>query len=181
MTHAQNYGRVLFLDLARQAGWAEGIPGQGVISGTIQLAAAGAGHGAVGAGLIGFLEDRFSTGRYQEVCFERPLDIRHLKRMTNFATARQLYGLCMMAEAVCYRHRIPRVTEASAQDIRKHLLGKQPAKGKAKIEVSNMLRVLGYRPVDDNEADAIAGWLYVSAIRAPGCDIASPLFSGGAS
>jgi len=171
-------GRILFLDIARNTGWAEGVPGEKIASGSVRLAGDGASHGAIFASLDAWLSERLEARRYSVVAFEQPMDPRHMGKRTTFKTARMLMGLTAIAEAASHRHSVPRVVECDVRDIRKHLLGKQPAKGNAKAEVMQFLAYTGWRAKDDNEADAIAGWLYCEAVLAPqhGAD-RLPMFS----
>lgn len=161
-------GGVLFLDLATTTGWCEGVPGTGdrPISGTQRLAPAGSPPAAVFGGLLDFLATRLTTFRYRLVVYEAPFDPRHMK--TNLNTARVLLGLPAIVEAVAYQTGHYAIREAHVNDVRKHLLGFIPrrekgARGAAqKAPVIEALRARGYAPKDDNEADAIAGWIYAS-------------------
>ena len=154
-------GSIIFLDLARTTGWCEGVPGERPTSGTIRLAPSSAAAGEVYGGMIQFLAPRLQSFRYRVVSFEAPFDTRHMK--TNFNTARLLLGLPAIAEGVCHLTGHHNVREVSVNDVRKYLLGTRPAKGEAKKAVIAKLNELGFDPKDDNEADAIAGWLYVCA------------------
>lgn len=166
-------GGVLFLDLASTMGWAEGLPGTGerTASGTTRLAPAGSPPAAVFGGLLDFLITRLTTFRYRLIVYEAPMDPRHMK--TNINTARMLIGMPAIVEAVAYQTGHHALREASVNDVRKHLLGYIPrrAKGDApnaqKAPVIAALRERGYEPKDDNEADAIAGWIYACAQIAP--------------
>lgn len=158
-------GRVLFLDLATTTGWCEGEPGKSPESGTIRLAPAGASPAAAFGGLIAFLGERLTARRYRLVAYEQPMDPRHLK--TNINTARKLIGMPAIVEGLCHQTGHSRVHEVGVHAIRKSLIGGRPARGEAKREVTKHLHLLGYRPADDNEADAIAGWLHVTAIIDP--------------
>jgi len=159
--------RIIFLDLARQAGWAEGATGEPIRSGSEMLAPTDATHGRTFAALDAFLTERIEAFRPNVVAFEQPMDPRHMGGRTTFKTARLLMGLTAIAEATVHRMGVRTIYECDVRDIRKHLLGKQPAKGQAKEEVMQYLRYTGWTPRDDNEADAIAGWLYVEAILSP--------------
>lgn len=160
-------GTILFLDLARQAGWAIGRAGGEIASGSEFLAPPAQGHGRTFAALDAFMADLIETNRPSVVAFEQPMDPRHMGKRTTFKTARLLMGLTAIAEACCARMQVRRTVECSVADIRKHLLGKQPARGQAKEEVMQYLKYTGFKPSDDNEADAIAGWLYCEAILSP--------------
>lgn len=164
MTAAVNTSPVLFLDLATTMGWCEGVVGSGdrPISGTVRLAPVGSSPAAIYGGLLQWLATRLPVMRYRMICYEAPMDPRHMK--TNINTARVLLGLPAIVEAVAHQTGHYRVTEANVNDVRKYLLGRRPAKGDGKRAVMDALRPLGYAPADDNEADAIAGWLYVGQL-----------------
>ncbi|SHE78359.1 hypothetical protein SAMN05444339_10251 [Loktanella atrilutea] len=174
-------GRILALDLATTTGWALGVPGQPITSGSIRFSGSTEDQSIGFARYTSWIGELLSTHDVTEVCYEQPMDPRHMvnkvtgRATTNFATIRLLLGMCAITEAQARIYRVPRLTEAPVQSVRKHLLKHRPAKGQSKIAVAQMLKILGYRPVDDNEADALALILYVSAIRAPGADIATPL------
>lgn len=168
-------GSVIFLDLATQMGWCEGVPGEKPTSGTVRLASPGSPPSAVFGGLVAFLAARLTTFKYRMVVYEAPMDPRHMK--TNINTARMLIGMPAIVEGLCDQTGHYRIAEASVNDVRKHLLNMRPAKDQAKAAVISKLRTMGFDPSDDNEADAIAGWLYAGAILAPGTATApTPLF-----
>lgn len=163
-------GGILFLDLATTMGFCEGIPGTGEnpTSGTIRLAPAGSSPAAIFGGLLDFLATRMTAFRYRLVVYEAPMDPRHMK--TNINTARILLGMPAIVEAVAHQTGHHSIREASVNDVRKHLLGYIPRRAKGerdggqKAPVIAHLRESGYDPQDDNEADAIAGWIYAASL-----------------
>lgn len=174
-------GGILFLDIATTTGWAEGLPGERPISGRLRLVSDGGPNYEAYDKLHDFLIDRFKLNRYRAVIFEKPMSPSHMAGRTTAATIRRLIGLCEVAEWVCRRSGYygSSVMTADVHDVRKHLLGGRPAKGDAKREVIAALRGLGFDPADDNEADAIAGWLYAAAQVDPkAAPPTGPLFRG---
>lgn len=170
-------GGILFLDIATTTGWAEGLPGDRPVSGKLRLAPEGSKPAAIFGGMLAFLGARLSAFRYRMIVYEAPMDPRHMK--TNINTARVLLGLPAVVEAVAHQTGHHAIREANVHDVRKHLLGGRPAKGDAKREVIASLRGLGFDPADDNEADAIAGWLYAAAQVDPkAAPPTGPLFRG---
>ena len=161
-------GPFLFLDLARQCGWAEGEPGGEVAHGSVALAPQGAGQGAVFDGLDRWLRSRLAGDSYAVLAYEAPRDPRHMKQ-TTLGTARMLLGLCAIAEAAGARHRRITVQEHDVHAIRRFVLGRAATRGKGKDEVMWALRDAGFRPQDDNASDAIAGLLYTQERARPGC------------
>ena len=170
-------GSILCLDLATQMGWCEGIPGQKPTSGTVRLAPPGSPSQAVLGGLVGWLGARLTAFRYRMVVFEAPLDPRWQKAPRSEATARMLIGLCGITEGIAHQTN-HRIKEANVGDVRKHLLGVRPQKGEGKPMVMRQLKTLGYAYRDDNEADAIALWLYSTALAESRIvQMTSPLFN----
>lgn len=157
-------GPVLFLDLATTTGWCEGPPGDRPKSGTIRLAPDGAPPAAVFAGMMRFLADRFRLTRYRLIAYEAPMDPRHMK--TNANTVRKLIGLPAIVEGLAYETGHWSIREARVDAIRMSLLGFRPGKGEGKTAVIAAIEALGFNPRDDNEADAIAGWLYATKVIA---------------
>lgn len=164
-------GGILFLDLATVTGWCEGAPGEKPISGTLRLAPEGSNNAAVFGGLIAFLGQRLTAFRYRKIVYEAPMDPRHMK--TNIKTARMLIGMPAIVEGIAHQTGHHSISEVQVQDPRKHLLGYIPRREKGgrndaqKRPVIERLTALGFDPADDNEADAIAGWLYACALVDP--------------
>lgn len=164
---------VLFLDIATTTGWASGPTGaeRPAASGVIRLARGQDVPTAVKFGsLLDWLVARLSAERHSMVVFEAPIGPGIDRAgLTNYSTKYLLTGLCAVAEAACHCTRTP-VAQASAASIRKTLRVKAP-KGKSKEYVLAEIRRRGFDPKDDNEADAIAGWLHAAAeIRRLGDD-----------
>lgn len=160
-------GPILFLDLATTTGWCDGVPGERPTSGTIRLAGSGGPNPEAYDTIYQFMDDRLRLTRYQMIAIEAPQSPSHMAGRTNVNTARRLIGLCEVVEWVAYRHGYfgRRMVEARVDDVRRHLFsGSRPPKGEAKAYVIDRVKALGYAPADDNEADAIAGWLYASGI-----------------
>ena len=173
-------GSVIFLDLATTTGWCVGVPGEKPISGSIRLGYQGCTPEEKGAALFNFLSPRLMAFRHRMLVFEAPLDPRQMGRTTNAATARTLIGLAFMAGSVASLTN-PRYREANVSEVRKFILsGSRPPKGEAKNAVMKVVRTLGYDFKDDNEADAIAGWLHATAILSPATGHqTAPLFRNG--
>lgn len=88
------------------------------------------------------------------------MDPRHMK--TNVKTIRMLNGLCFAAGSLAVVQGIT-LREVSVHDVRKHLMGRSPRGEGTKELVMQAVRERGFQPTDDNEADAIAGWLYAES------------------
>lgn len=172
-------GEILFLDLATTLGWAEGVPGEKPRYGGHRLAPPSSAQRAVFGGMIQWLGTRLQAFRPRVVVYEAPRDPRHMGKATNFDTARSLIGLCAVVEGVCDRMGVYDVREADVNEIRKHFLpAGSPRTGSAvKRAVIQQCRRFGYDPADDNVADALAGWHFVSSVLSPStAATTTPLF-----
>lgn len=168
---------ILALDIATTTGWAFGRPGDIPRSGSVRLAPPGSSNGAIGRGMLRFLTDFISVEKPDQIYYEVPLDPRHMGAKTTFKTARILLGLPFLVETIAEARGIFRLREAGVQDVRKYFVGTPRPKDK-KAAVQTQCRVLGWKPVDDNAADALALWAFACAIEAPRAAIATaPLFS----
>lgn len=152
---------ILFLDLATTTGWCEGAPGSRPASGSRRLGRTGASDAEVFGLTLGWLGDMLTSRRYAKVIFEAPVGPGMAGR-TNFKTMRRLNGLCAIVEAVCHQTGHP-VFQASAMSIRKVVLGTGKPENPKQAVIAEMRR-RGFDPADDNEADAIAGWIYACTI-----------------
>jgi hypothetical protein len=173
---------VLFFDLASRFGWCEGEPGGTPIFGSERFAPEGSSPEAIGAGAVTWLVTRLSAFRPRTIAWEAPLDPRHMGKRTNIKTARTLLGLPFLIGGVAHKMGVYDLREASIADVRLYLLGRRPPRETAKQEVVARLRGLGFEPQDDNAADALAGWLYVTATMYPAeaRDITPLAIAGGA-
>lgn len=168
---------VLALDLATTFGWCEGVPGEKPIFGEQRFAPAGADSSAVFAGAIKWVAERCSAFKPSILIYEAPLDPRHLGPKTTRDTALRLIGLPACVEGTAYLSGVYDIREARADDVRSFLLGTRPKKADAKRMVMDRLKLLGHEVKGDNEADALAIWLYASALIDPKAGIqTAPLF-----
>lgn len=175
---------ILALDLATTTGWAVGRPGEPIRYGALKLGNIANDQSLRFATFSAWVFDAIEKNGVERVVFEAPRDPRHMTKMnkmgqrvqlTNFSTTRMLLGLCAIAEAEARRAGI-KPNEVEAGKVRKHLFsGPAPRGQNIKRAVTARLNMLGFEPQDDNAADAIAIWLYASALLAPGADVATLL------
>jgi Holliday junction resolvasome RuvABC endonuclease subunit len=94
-------------------------------------------------------------------------------------TVQLLRGIVAVIEVCAARARVP-VGWWSVQEARKAVTGRATwPRGTAKTEVMKYCRMLGYDPSDDNQADALIGWLFESARLNPRiAHLTAPLFVG---
>ena len=184
---------VLALDLATTLGWASGPVGGKPVSGKLRLGDKNATRAEKFAHLMRFLNDRLKVERPRLVVIEEVLNPRVLLRVgATLDTAKTLYGLPAVAEAVLRIRGVPRIEFVNVQNVRAHFVGQRrfkdetdPETGKkiksrdnAKAAVINACRLRGWAVESHDEADAIATWSY-------GCmlldkrlaAIATPLFA----
>jgi|SRR6267142_2534289 len=92
-------------------------------------------------------------------------------------TVQMLRGVVAIIETVSARANVP-IAWWRVQEARKAVTGRSTfPRGTAKREVMKHLRMLGHEPEDDNQADALVGWLYQSALLNPRlAHLTTPLF-----
>lgn len=141
--------RVLALDLGTKCGYAirfdQGFFG-GTESGTWDLAP----KKKLEGGGMRYVRLR----RHLEAEAKRGLDLVVFEDVKRHAgtMAAHVYGGCKaIVEALCEEHRIP-YTSTGVGTIKKHATGKGNASKDAMIEAA---RARGWKPADDNEADAL--------------------------
>jgi Holliday junction resolvasome RuvABC endonuclease subunit len=144
---------LLFLDLGTLTGYA------------LASDASNAEVGTIVSGTQSFKNDRYSGGGMRYLRFRRWLDEMHAAapigevayeevRNHKGVDAAHVYGGLMgQLTAWCEEHKIP-YEGVPVSHIKKFATGKGNAGKEAVIEA---VRSWGYEPVDDNEADAIAG------------------------
>lgn len=100
----------------------------------------------------GWLEQMFFDEGPQSVVFESPI----LPATARLETLRKLYGLAGITEKLCHRQKIP-CYEANGSTVLKFFTGYGGgSREDRKAGVLAECRRTGFRPEDDNEADAIA-------------------------
>lgn len=163
---------ILALDLATTTGWAacgpayrsittldaskRVAPPLDVVSGRYKIQ-----HGwSIGPFLDDFciwLEVKIGACKPRFLVFEAPI----LTRGTSVDTARKLMSLAAMTEFVAHRQQVPVVRECHVGQIKRHWTGNGVA---GKDQMVECARMRGFRPSDDNEADALAVMDYAASI-----------------
>jgi len=158
---------ILALDLASRSGWALGVPGARPLSGSIRFAREGHSMAAHFAGCRDWLDAFVAVNKPRVVIFEAPIAPSFMIGHTTTTTARALLGLIGMVEGTLYGRGFD-VREASVSDVRRFFLGSARIKSKdAKAATVRRCVELGWRPADDNAADALALWAYMISILSP--------------
>lgn len=150
--------RLLALDLSLNCGWAcPADTSKGYAWGVWKLPRLWAGLGKILSCLAATLEKHVKELAITEIIYESPLPLGAIAAATGEPQARLIYGLCAVVEMIAHEQGVP-VTEASADDARKKVLGmRRPAKGRDAIKrtVIQWCRASGFDPYDDNDADAL--------------------------
>ncbi len=172
--------RILALDLATRSGWALGYPRDPVpYSGSCRFVASeGRALGATFSACRNWLRDMLDVETdIGLIVFEAPMVPQHMDGKTSAHVIRILIGLCAVAEEIAYARKLD-VREATVSDVRRHFIGtariKRPEAKSATIAACHRL---GWKPADDNAADALALWHYQASLLVPELAVqTSPLF-----
>ncbi len=153
-------GGILALDIATRCGWCSGSPGRQPRSGVRNFGGGGKQDGEVFASFAQWLNDLLTVEAPAALVFEAP--IMGGNRATP-AAARRLMGLAAIAEMTAHQRGI-RCMEEHLATVKKAFAGSGRAD---KDAVMRKVRDLGFKPADDNEADAIALWHVAARTLAP--------------
>lgn len=127
----------------------------------------------------GYLESLIIAKPVQRLFYEAPLPIAVLMEIgAREETVQMLRSLAAMVEACAARHDLPVGTWA-VQKARRSVTGYGTFKrGDAKRMVMRYCKLLGHAPANDNEADALVGHIYESALLNPRTAyLSTPLFA----
>lgn len=174
--------KTAFLDLATILGFCIGNEAGVEEHGSFRLPSTGSDIGAFLHAYRQWLSFGVRRWMPNEMVFESPI----LPGTTNLHTCRKLYGLCGITELIARDHGIP-CREANLTDIRGHFIGAPRAPSHVKCEPGckrkacgpcknarrawikeatiTQCRKRGFRPEDDNDADALAGFSFVMSTR----------------
>lgn len=167
--------RLLCLDLATFLGFAFGDDAGVQAHGSHRLPSTGEDIGSFLNAYWAWLDPAISRWQPEEIVFESPI----LPGTTNLATCRKLYSLAAVTEMMAQNRHI-RCREANLMDIRRHFIGAcrapkdVPAKERRawiKDVTVTMCRKRGFRPADDNAADALALFSFAMSKRDPNFEL----------
>jgi crossover junction endodeoxyribonuclease RuvC len=165
---------LLSLDLATRFGWALGVPGAqptDIQHGSVQLPAR-EGEGAVFWTYENWLMDALARWQPRLVVYEAPFLDRN---RTSIQVATRLIGLGVITTKCCHEAGVYRVENVENTMIKKFMTGRGRAE---KLDIISAVRRFGFDPVDDNDADAVAIFLWAEARHAPHITRgAGPLFA----
>lgn len=132
--------------------------------------------------LLDEMLDRHIADHHPDMIFyERPLPIAVLMKIgATESTIQMLRSLAAVTEGAAARHDL-RVGSWTVQEARQGVMGRgRFPRGEAKRAVMAFCRMLRFSPANDNEADALIGFLYQSALLNPRtAHLSTPLFATG--
>lgn len=159
--------RVLSLDTSTHVGWAhcDRLDENKPVFGTLNLPGwSRSGVGQSYVKLARFIRATIQRESLTHVIVERPLTVfAHAGTAAKHPDlAQALMGFTAVAELAALEVGAKCYVETS-QTIRKHFLGNGRPKDPKAVVIARC-RQLGWKPLDDNQADAIAGWDYAKSI-----------------
>lgn len=164
-------GGLLALDLATTFGWACALPGGEPEYGSLRLPSKD-GEGAVFLAYERWLEAALTNWQPKLVVYEAPILIGN---RTSLQTATRLIGLGVITLKCCTAREVYRVERANNSTVKKFNTGGGKSEKLAMIDAVGRH---GWRPSDDNAADALGIFLYAEAKHAPHITRgAGPLFA----
>lgn len=168
-------------DAATSVGVCDGRVGGKARTWTWDLRKAGIGRAQRLLYLSNFVNGYFNTNKVDFAFIEAPLPISVMMEIgSSDETVQMLRGIVAIIEVCAARALVP-VAWWNVQDARKAVTGVARFKrGEAKGSVLKYVRMLGYEPADDNQADALVGWLHESTKLNPRlAALNTPLFGRG--
>lgn len=191
-------GGLLALDVATTTGWAYGLPGDRPEFGHYRSGRPRDGAGEILSQFHTWLYRCCADWQPRMVVFEAPYVPRVAPRKVRTRTGqvvstvpsgappidihvlRRLLAMCGLVEMVTHEQNIPCREEAS-NIICKHFTGNGSWGGRAnkKAATQKMCAVYGWPNVSEDEADALALWVYAEAVLYPRSRSAGPLFALG--
>jgi Holliday junction resolvasome RuvABC endonuclease subunit len=125
------------------------------------------------------LERHFADWPVEMVFYEAPLPLAVLLSIgATEKTLQMMRSLVAVTEQACARHGL-KVGSWQVQAARRAVTGiGRHKRGEAKKNVLAFCRMLGHQPKNDNESDALIGWLFQSALLNPRtAHLTTPLFA----
>jgi hypothetical protein len=191
-------GGLFALDVATTTGWAYGLPGTRPAWGHFRSGKSGAAAGEVLSLFRRWLDERCVEWRPLWIAFEAPYVPRtaparirtaagHIISAVPAKTApidinvlRRLIAMCGLVEMVTHERGV-RCREAASNVICRHFTGNGSWGGRAnkKAATQKMCAVYGWPGVSEDEADALALWVYAEAVLYRSARSAGPLFALG--
>ena len=189
-------GGLFALNVATTTGWAYGMPGDRPAFGRFRSGKPRDGLGEVLIEFRGWLDRWCAKSEPRMIVFEAPYVPRFAPKKVRTRTGqvistaassstpidikviRKLFAMCGLVEMVAHEHGIP-CREEQSNVICRHFTGNGSWGGRAnkKAATQKMCAVYGWPDVTEDEADALALWVYAEAVLFPKPRSAGPLFA----
>jgi hypothetical protein len=170
-------GPILALDLTTQTGWAYGRPGETPQFGSLRFGRPGEDRASKYRTFRNWLSLHLTTHPADLIVFESSATASTMSGKTTMDTIKWLVGLCEHLEEFCFDR--VELREAMTSQVRAHFLGSNPKRDEAKAKTMQRCREYGWEVSNDDEADALALWVYqVSHLRPDLAAKLTPLFYG---
>jgi hypothetical protein len=171
---------ILALDLATNSGFAIGVPEEPMpIYGSVAFAKPGASVDAILGNAQVWLIETLKRERPDLIVYEKPLPNFRRIGQTNSNATLILNALPGILRACAFNLGLyNKVRDVTVLDVRNHFLGScKLERKKAKALTIKICNGLGWKPQDDNAADALAIWNYQCSRLKPELALrATPLF-----
>ena len=191
-------GGILALNVATTTGWAYGMPGDRPAFGHFRSGKPRDATGEVLAQFRVWLDRCCAKSQPRMVVFEAPYVPRFAPKKVRTKTGqvisttpssstpidiyvvRRLFAMCGLVEMIAYEHNIP-CREEQSNVICRHFTGNGSWGGREnkKAATQKMCAVYGFPGLSEDEADALALWVYAEAVLFPKTRSAGPLFALG--
>ena len=158
---------ILAVDAATQTGLCSGRPGETPRFETVNFGDSGDNDLQVGAAALRWIAHRLTDARPDQLWMEEPLSFEAAQGRSNKSSLVRLNGLYMVIGAAARLKGVP-VHPVMVSSARKPFLGHGRLKRyEAKKRARAMCRLLGWNPVNDDEADAGCIWWFACIANAP--------------
>jgi hypothetical protein len=191
-------GGILALDVATTTGWAYGMPGDRPAFGHFRSGKPRDATGEVLAQFRVWLDRCCAKSQPRMVVFEAPYVPRFAPKKVRTKTGqvisttpssstpidiyvvRRLFAMCGLVEMIAHERGLP-CREEQSNVICRHFTGNGSWGGREnkKAATQKMCAVYGWPDVSEDEADALALWVYAEAVLFPKARSAGPLFALG--
>lgn len=191
-------GGILALDVATTTGWAYGMPGDRPAFGHFRSGKPRDATGEVLAQFRVWLDRCCAKSQPRMVVFEAPYVPRFAPKKVRTKTGqvisttpssstpidiyvvRRLFAMCGLVEMIAHERGLP-CREEQSNVICRHFTGNGSWGGREnkKAATQKMCAVYGWPDVSEDEADALALWVYAEAVLFPKTRSAGPLFALG--
>jgi hypothetical protein len=176
---ARRVSGLLALDVATVSGWAYGAPGERPLYGRYRAGKPPHEGGQILAAFRGWLNWRLAEWRPEWIVFEAPY-VPHPRSPipVDINVVRRLFAMCGIVEMTAHEHGI-RCREEQSNVICKFFTGNGSWGGRAnkKAATQKMAAVYGFPGVSEDEADALALFVYAEAVLFRTRRSAGPLFA----